>query len=476
MRMAFVFVGRAAMFGLAIAAFIPSLSSNALAGCGPTVVTSISPTGGPAAGGTSVTITGSGFSCAKGNIDAVTFGSTTAISATFVSDTEIDATSPPGTGTVDVRVTVNGSQSAIIPGDRFTYAATGPQPDSLKAHALQVVVSPIVAQTSGAAITSAIDGGITDGFSNGGTPASFGPGGGFINFAAEPRSQTATRAEEAFAALGYAGNVYKAPPRKPLLYREWNAWADIRGTGWKANDTSGNGNDLKGNQINLTAGLGRRLNLDTLVGMVVGYEYFKYDVAALAGTLKGDGETIGGYFARRFGNLRFDAALAWSNVNYSAAAGAATGAFKGSRWLASTGLTGTHKFGSYVLEPSAKLFILWERQTAWIDSLGTAQDARNFSAGRTAIGAKVARPFVASNGWTISPYAGLYGDWRFSSDNALPTGTPVANIKDGWSARVTSGLSATVERGTMVSLGGELGGLGASYKIWSGNVRATVPF
>lgn len=359
-----------------------------------------------------------------------------------------------------------------------THPVSKTNTDSQNIRSLQTSITPLVATTSGAAITGAIDGGIADGFSNNGTPTSFGPNGGFINFAAEPRSQTASRAEEAFAALGYAGNINKAPITKapPLLDREWSAWADIRGTGWKANETSGNGNDLKGNQLNLTAGLGRKLTPDMLVGLVVGYEHFKYDVAALAGSLKGDGETVGGYFARRFGNLRFDAALAWSNVNYSATAGTATGSFTGSRWLASSGLTGNYKLNAYVLEPSAKLYVLWEREKAWTDSLGTLQDARNFSAGRTALGTKVARPFEASGGWMISPYAGLYGDWRFSSDNALPVGTPVANVKDGWSGRVTSGVSATATRGAMISLGGELGGLGASYKIWSGNVRGSVPF
>jgi hypothetical protein len=38
-----------------------------------------------------------------------------------------------------------------------------------------------------------------------------------------------------------------------------------------------------------------------LVGAVVGYETFKYDGASVAGSLKGNGETIGGYFAQRFG-------------------------------------------------------------------------------------------------------------------------------------------------------------------------------
>lgn len=364
------------------------------------------------------------------------------------------------------------------------FACIGSAPantDSSKLRSLQTTITTMVATTSGAVISGAIDAGINDAFSPNGTPTNFGPSGGFINFAApEPKSQTTSRAEEAFAALSYAGNVNKAPNYKkvpPPLDREWSAWADIRGTGWKANDTSGTGNDLKGSQINLTAGLGRKLNADTLVGVVAGYEHFKYDVAALAGSLKGDGETIGGYFARRFGgHLRFDAALAWSNLNYDATAGTATGSFKGSRWLASTGLTGNHKLGAFVLEPSAKLYILWEQQRTWTDSLGTLQDARKFSAGRTALGTKVAYPIGTSGSWTVSPYAGLYGDWRFSTDNALPTGTPVANIKNGWSGRVTSGLSAKAGRGTMLSLGGELGGLGANYKIWSGNARATVPF
>ena len=354
--------------------------------------------------------------------------------------------------------------------------------DSLKARALQNQVTAMVATTSGAVITGAIDSGIADGFSNSGTPPSIGPNGIFVgsNFAAEPQpSPTVRRADEAFSALAYAGNAYGVPAYKvaPRVEREWNLWADIRGTGWKVNDTTGTGNDLRGSQLNLTAGLGRKLNTDTLVGVVVGYESFKYDVAALAGSLKGQGETIGGYFAKRFGtSLRFDAALGWSNMNYNATAGTATGSFTGSRWLATTGLTGTQRIAAFVVQPSAKLYMVWESQRAWTDSLGTLQADRKFSAGRTALGAQVVRPWAITNGWMVSPYAGLYGDWRFSTDNALPTGTPVANLKNGWSARVTSGLTASTLRGANISLGGELGGLGATYKIWTGNVRAAVPF
>ncbi|WP_338679375.1 IPT/TIG domain-containing protein [Janthinobacterium sp. TB1-E2] len=80
-------------------------------------VSAISPTSGPATGGSTVTITGSNFSGAT----AVTFGSTAATGFTINSATQITATAPAGTGTVDVTVTTPGGTSAISPTDKFTY-------------------------------------------------------------------------------------------------------------------------------------------------------------------------------------------------------------------------------------------------------------------------------------------------------------------------------------------------------------------
>jgi hypothetical protein len=73
---------------------------------------------GPAAGGTTVTITGTGFTGAS----AVRFGSTDAASFTVNSATSITAVSPPGTaGTVHVRViTPNGANGAFRT-DQFKY-------------------------------------------------------------------------------------------------------------------------------------------------------------------------------------------------------------------------------------------------------------------------------------------------------------------------------------------------------------------
>ena len=85
-------------------------------GVGP-VVTGIGPTAGPTAGGSSVTITGTGFSGAT----AVDFGTTAATNVVVVSATEVTATSPAGTGTVNVTVTGPSGVSPTSTADQFTY-------------------------------------------------------------------------------------------------------------------------------------------------------------------------------------------------------------------------------------------------------------------------------------------------------------------------------------------------------------------
>jgi hypothetical protein len=84
---------------------------------GPTV-TGINPNSGPITGGTSVTITGTGFSGAT----SVKFGSNAATSLTINSATSITATSPAeSVGTVDVTVTTPVGTSATSSADQFTY-------------------------------------------------------------------------------------------------------------------------------------------------------------------------------------------------------------------------------------------------------------------------------------------------------------------------------------------------------------------
>jgi hypothetical protein len=92
-------------------------------------LSAVSPTSGPTAGGTSVTLTGTGLT----GTTAVTFGGVPAGDVVVVSDTEVTATAPAhAPGAVDVAVTTPGGQATLD--DGFTYVVvpvlTGIDPDS----------------------------------------------------------------------------------------------------------------------------------------------------------------------------------------------------------------------------------------------------------------------------------------------------------------------------------------------------------
>ncbi|HYM74469.1 MAG TPA: IPT/TIG domain-containing protein [Candidatus Dormibacteraeota bacterium] len=93
------------------------------------VVTSVNPNTGSAAGGTSVTITGTAFT----GVSAVNFG-TLPSAFSFDSDTQITATSPVGTSatTVDILVTTPAGTSAATAADQFAWlAASAPAVTSI---------------------------------------------------------------------------------------------------------------------------------------------------------------------------------------------------------------------------------------------------------------------------------------------------------------------------------------------------------
>ncbi len=84
-------------------------------------ITSITPTSGSIAGGTTVTITGTNLNAAS----AVKFGSAPASTFTAESETKITATAPSSTvpGTVDISATTLAGTSPAVSADRFTYRA-----------------------------------------------------------------------------------------------------------------------------------------------------------------------------------------------------------------------------------------------------------------------------------------------------------------------------------------------------------------
>lgn len=92
-----------------------------LAAAPPPTITSISPASGPAAGGTTVTISGTNFATGA----TVRFGSTAATTVTVAGSTTITAVAPPqAPGKVVVSVTnPDGAQATF---DGFTYVGTAP--------------------------------------------------------------------------------------------------------------------------------------------------------------------------------------------------------------------------------------------------------------------------------------------------------------------------------------------------------------
>jgi IPT/TIG domain len=124
-----------------------------------TVINEVSPDFGPVAGGTTVTLSGAGFTGAT----SVLFGSTPAASYTVDSDSSITATVPPGTnGIVDIRVTTPFYESPATALDQYTYVGVPPTVTSLFGDSGSVVGGTFV-QITGSGFTgvTAVDFGST---------------------------------------------------------------------------------------------------------------------------------------------------------------------------------------------------------------------------------------------------------------------------------------------------------------------------
>lgn len=358
----------------------------------------------------------------------------------------------------------SGTGPSTISGSISVTCKPGGSTQSSKLRALQVVVSNVVAQTSGAAISGAVDEAISDQLN--GTPAlpSFGASAGGFG------PMSGLGGPVAPAQLG-------AAPGRALGPKHWYGWSSIRATGWEI-DNSSSTTGLRGEQVNLTFGVGRLLQPGLVVGVLGGYENFDYKSATLDGRMKGDGWTLGSYLGWRIEQAwRFDFAAAWTRLGYDGTAGTTEGSFDADRWLVSTGVTGRYRFDLAVFEPSLRLYSLWENEDSYRDSSGTTQAARSFNTGRTSVGGKVSVPWKTEPGMILTPSLGLYADYRFSSDDAMPTGIAAFDVNDGWSARVTGGLTARFNSGVHVSIEGDVGGITSEgAQNWSGRARVAVPF
>jgi hypothetical protein len=413
------------------------------------------------------------------------------------------ATLMNGLATLTIATLSSGSHSvtASYPGDANNAAdpetvvqVVNAISDSVRLRQMQMATMPVVTTMSGQAISGAIDSAISAGFS-GNCGKMFSPNGGGFTYCYDGNGVLAEQSnslaaiennmlpeqkqmlDDDFKALGYSEDP--AAARKTLTSpREWLVWFDMRGAGY-SNTTVGS--DLKGTQLNGTAGITRKFGQDFLVGVLGGYEHFDFASQAYNGKLTGDGYTAGGYVGVRLAALRFDASGAWSEISAADSAGTASGNFTGHRWFAGAGVTGTFDWSATVFEPSARVYMLWEQENAYTDSLGTLQGSHTFDTGRGSAGMKVSHSFPTPFG-AFAPYVGFYGDYYFSKDDATTsttTTTPAATtvpLIQGAAARATGGVTMMFGGGAQVSVGGEYSGLAQDSRIWNLKLQGSVPF
>ena len=365
--------------------------------------------------------------------------------------------------------------SAGSAGSITVVATCTPAASGASARAIQIAGSKAAAQASGQAITGSASSAIQQLLS--GNNAS--PVGGGVAGLAQP-SNLATASLPAPNALG--GPVtrsdvrgYDAGPRDTLAIApsRWRTWADLRGTDIRDEDSSTVG--PRGSQTNLTFGVGTRLDNTSGGGVLGGYEHFSYDFAG-AGRLRGNGGTVGLYAGTLLlPRLMLDAVAAYTALQYDVA-GASSGSFDANRWLGSIGLTGSFDvYGPVLLvEPMVRVYMLRENQDGWVDSLGAAQASRDFTEGRVSIGGKLIARLPSPHG-LFAPYVGLYGEYDFSSDNALPAGTLGLGLNEGWSMRAVGGVTLAMDHGIVLSLGGEYGGIGAEVLTRSLRIGIAAP-
>ena len=179
----------------------------------PPTVTGVSPASGPVGAGTTVTISGSGFSGAS----SVTFGGRAAVFSVDGSGS-IVATSPAGIapGQVDVVVTAPGGSSAVSPADQFTFAEPPPSPS------LRVV--SVVSTPDGGGYWLASSDGQVYGFDAGnfGSPAKLGLNKPIVGMASTPDGQgywlvAADGGVFSYGDAGFYGSRGGQPLNQPIV-------------------------------------------------------------------------------------------------------------------------------------------------------------------------------------------------------------------------------------------------------------------
>ncbi|SOC03618.1 outer membrane autotransporter protein [Rhodobacter sp. JA431] len=305
----------------------------------------------------------------------------------------------------------------------------------------QAGLSSMVISSQAATMASAVQRNV-DGLFNGGAAPSISSSGFFFQTAGLGRVLDGTGAMSS-----------KSGPES-----EWNVWGQGRYTRYEGDD-----NSFSGDQIDLVLGADYRLNSDTVLGGLVGFGTIDLDVGANGG-FDADGNTLGVYWAHRFGRLTADAMLTHTWSDYEVTSAGATGSFDAKRVTLAASLRGQVQRPGVTLEPVVQLLYAVEDQDGYTDSLGGVIDATTIKAGRLSLGSRFLFDQRMTSAGLYRPWLGVYADYHFSDANTNPASSLPA-LDDQLSGRIAAGFSYVFANQGNLNVDLSLGGLGSGDYI-----------
>lgn len=255
---------------------------------------------------------------------------------------------------------------------------------------------------------------------------------------------------------------------------EWNFW--IRGEGTRYDDK---GSSFDGTIFDVIAGIDRKMNDRTVLGVLAGYGTSDFDtvIGGTAGGFDATGFHIGAYGGAKLTDmLTFDALIAYTSSKYDNTSGATTGSFDADRITVAAHLTGSMHYEHFILNPIIGLMYASERQSAWTDSALVVHAAQTITAGRLSVGPKITFNAYEIGTTTMQPWVAANWEYDFTNSPNIPaSGLP--DLDDLSSARLSGGFSARMENGATLAMQVDSFGLGSGeYTAIGGSVGLSVPF
>lgn len=285
------------------------------------------------------------------------------------------------------------------------------------------------------------------------------------------RSQISSRLKSCSAANDTPYTKDAAVASCPLDTASVDVWGSLTHTGF-----TGDG-EADHKQVNAYAGVDAFLTNNLVGGVFVGYEYSNTEFDSLNGELDGNGQSVGAYMGYTFSDVvKFDAGISHSWLSYDVSDSAASADFDAQRTLAFAGLSGAISVGDLLIEPTTDLLAVWQDEESYSDSLDADHDGRSFTAIRASAGTRFSFTDVGTENWAVTPYAGLYGDYWSTDDDAGSSADYVSVLED-FSGRVNGGLNfESRTHGIALDLNAEYSGIGDETGALSGRAGLTIGF